>query len=82
MWEAIKGLLGSKKALVAVVSALVWVLCKLGLDLDTEQVLPIVAPLWGLIFGIAAQDIGKEKAKILAKAAGLGKTEDKPADPT
>lgn len=64
MWEAIKGILSSKKALMAFVSILVWVVAKAGLDLSTEQLLPIVGPLWLYIFGQGIADLGKEKAKV------------------
>lgn len=70
MWKTIKGLLASKKAMMAFLSALVWGIGKLGLDLDTEVLLPIVGPLWAYIFGQGIADLGKERAKIIADAAG------------
>lgn len=63
MWDAIKGILGSKKALMALLSLVVWIVGKLGADLDTETLLPAVAPLWAYIFGQGIADFGKEKAK-------------------
>jgi len=62
MWEAVKGILSSKKALMAFVSILVWVVAKAGLDLSAEQILPIVGPLWLYVFGQAVADMGKSKA--------------------
>ena len=78
MWEAVKGILSSKKALMAFVSILVWVVAKAGLDLSAEQILPIVGPLWLYIFGQSVADFGKEKAKVDAEtvAAAIPGTTD------
>ena len=62
--EAIKGLLGSKKAMMAFISAICWGVGKAGLDMDTETLLPIVGPLWGYIAAQAGADWGKSKAEI------------------
>ena len=67
MWEALKGVLSSKKALMAFVSILVWVVAKTGLEYDAADILPIVAPLWAYIFGQGLADLGKEKAKVDAE---------------
>ena len=64
--NAIKGLLSSKKGLAALVSALVWGIGKVGLDLPTEAVAGIVAPLMAFILGQGIADHGKEAAKIEA----------------
>ena len=62
--KAIKGLLGSKKAMMAFISAAVWGAAKIGWSVDTETLLPIVAPLWGYIAAQAGADWGKSKAEI------------------
>ena len=64
LWEAAKGLLGSKKFLAACVSAAVWLGGKVGLDLDANELLPAVAPLWGYILAQAGADWGKEAKKL------------------
>ena len=66
MWKAIKQILGSKKALVAILSAAVWIGGRFGLDLDIEELLPAVAPLWAYVIGQGVADVGKERAKIEA----------------
>jgi len=73
MWDTIKGLLGSKKALMAVLGVVASLVALFGYDLPVEQVGLIVAPLWLYIFAQGRADTGKEAAKVLA---------DKPADPT
>lgn len=67
--SAIKGLLGSKKAMMAFISALVWAVGKAGLDYDPETLYPIVAPLWAYIAAQAGADFGKESKKIEMEAA-------------
>jgi len=64
MWKAIKEMLGSKKALMAILSAAVWAGGKFGLELDADELLPLVAPLWAYVLGQSVADLGKEKAKI------------------
>jgi len=66
MKDAILGLLSSKKALMALLSAATWVAGKAGLDLDSEVLLPAVLPLWTYILGQGIADHGKEK--VLASA--------------
>ena len=78
MWNAIKSMAASKKFMMAVVSALVWILGKFGLEWDASDLLPIVAPLWAYIFGQGMADMGKERAKI--EAAVANKVLDKGAD--
>ena len=64
MKKAIKGLLSSKKALMAFISAAVWIGGKVGLDLDAAELLPAVSPMWLYIFAQGATDFKKEAAKI------------------
>ena len=64
MKKAIKGLLSSKKALMAFISAAVWIGGKAGLDLDATELLPAVGPLWAYIFAQGAADFKKEAAKV------------------
>lgn len=72
MWKAfigtIKVLAASRKFQVAVLSAVVWGLGKIGLKLTEADVLPLVAPLWLYIFGVAVEDVGKAKAIVNAES--------------
>lgn len=58
-FQAIKLLAASRKFQVAVLAAVVWGVGKLGLEISTEDLLPLVAPLWAYIFGVALEDLGK-----------------------
>jgi hypothetical protein len=62
----LRKLAGSRKVMLAVISGLLYAGGKLGLHLDADQLLPIVAPLWGALTGVAMEDIGKSKAVIEA----------------
>lgn len=85
MWKAAKGLLGSKKALMAFISAGVWALGKAGLDMDTETLAGIVSPLWVYIFGQGVADMGKGKEEKKLEAADAKEAKaaaaPKPAEP-
>lgn len=64
MWSTAKEILKSKKALIALVSAAVWLAGKAGLHLDTTELLGAVTPLWAYILAQGVADHGKEKAKL------------------
>jgi hypothetical protein len=66
--DALKGLLGSKKVLLALLTFGATLASKYGLNLDPEQLAMVVGPLWLALFGQAAQDVGKEGARIKAAA--------------
>ena len=59
-----KDLLTSKKFLTAVLTVLLMILGKFGLEIDIEVALAIVLPLLAYILGQGIADNGKEKAKI------------------
>ena len=59
MRSAIQGLLASKKAMMAFLSSFVWLVGRLGLDLDPDVLAGVVAPLWVYIFGQGFADLGK-----------------------
>jgi hypothetical protein len=67
MWKAVKaaiiGILSSKKAVLGLTTALTAGLLKLGLDVDSETVGLVVAPLVAAIVGQGIADHGKEAAK-------------------
>lgn len=68
IWDGIKGLAGSKKAQAAVLAAIVWVIGKTGFHATTEELLPVVGPLWLYIFGQGLADLGKSAAEAKAVA--------------
>ena len=63
MKQALKGMFGSKKAIAMIAGVLVSFAGKYGLELSTEDLTPILAPLLAYILGQGVADIGKEKAK-------------------
>lgn len=73
MWNTVLELLASKKALMAVLSIVVWAVGKLGLELNAEELLPVVFPLWMYILGQGIADAGKGKA--LAEIAAAAELE-------
>jgi hypothetical protein len=76
MWKAAKGLLQSKKALMAFISAGVWLGGKVGLDLDAETLLPAVAPMWAYIFGQGLSDFGKGAKERELESDNSSETDD------
>jgi hypothetical protein len=72
IWGAAKDLAGSKKFQAAILSGLVWGiglgLGKLGIvaDVDKEDLVPFVGPLWLYIFGQGMADFGKAAASLKA----------------
>ena len=65
----LKSLLTSKKFLAAVLACVAWLLGKLGLHLDNDELLGAVLPLWTYVIGQAIADHGKEAAKVTAGMA-------------
>ena len=66
MWNTVKEILKSKKFLVAAVACGVWIAGRAGLDLDKEELLGAVTPLWAYVLGQGIADHGKEAAKLKA----------------
>lgn len=64
MGNAIADLLKSKKAITAIAAAVVAAGAKLGWDVTTEELMPILTPLMAYIVGQGIADHGKEAAKI------------------
>jgi hypothetical protein len=79
MWNALKkglvGLFGSKKFLAALLSAIGWAVGKFGVDLDADELYPLVAPLWAYVLAQMGADWGKAAAEITA-----GNVETSPAE--
>jgi hypothetical protein len=85
MWNTIRDLLNSKKAMMAFISAAVWAVGKAGFHVETNVMLGVVSPLWGYIFGQAVTDIGKSAKQEELKAsdgdAAVASTEDADTEP-
>ena len=68
MLTTAKQMLTSKKFLAALVAVIVWLAGKAGLNLNTEELLGAVTPLWAYIVAQGVADHGKAKAEIQAQA--------------
>lgn len=66
MWNTVKDLLKSKKALMALVALIVFVAGRFGLQLDKAELAGVVGPLWAYVIAQGVADKGKEAAKIEA----------------
>ena len=64
MIETIKALATSKKFIASVAGVVVAAVAKIGLDLDTEAVATLLAPIIAYIIGQGWADNGKEAARI------------------
>ncbi len=64
MIDAIKGLLGSKKALAAVAGVIVTLVGKIGIQLDTDALVVLISPIVAFCIGQGIADNGKEAAKV------------------
>lgn len=65
MMEALKGLLSSKKAIVAIVGIIIAAAGKAGLDLSEDSVHDIVQVVMAYLVGQGVADHGKESAKVV-----------------
>ena len=70
MGTAIADLLKSKKALTAIAGVIVALGAKAGLNISTQELMPILAPLMAYIVGQGIADHGKERAKIENSSSG------------
>ena len=64
MKQALKDMLGSKKATAMIVGLVVGLGGKYGLDLPPEELTAILSPVLAYILGQGIADVGKEKARI------------------
>jgi hypothetical protein len=61
MKNALKTILSSKRFLTAVASGVAWGVGKLGLALPTDELFPMIAPLWAYIVTQGLADHGKNR---------------------
>lgn len=64
MGNALVELLKSKKALTAIAAAIVAAAAKIGWDVSTDELIPILTPIMAYVVGQGIADHGKERAKI------------------
>lgn len=63
MWGTIKALLGSKKAMMAILASLAYAGGKFGLEMNAGELAGVVGPLWVYVFGQGIADLGKGRAE-------------------
>ena len=68
MWNTAREMLKSKKFLAAVLAGVVWIAGRFGANLNSEELLGAVTPLWAYILGQGVADLGKVKAVEAPKA--------------
>jgi len=61
MWDAIKGLFGSKKFLAMLTGFIVTLVAKIGWDIPEETITKLVGLIASYILGQGMADFGKEK---------------------
>lgn len=76
MKQALVDLFKSKKFLLGLVAVLVYVIGKVGLDIDESIVENVVYIIALVIGGQSMADFGKERAKLLVAAAERADSED------
>ena len=64
MWAAIKGLMGSKKAVMTVLGVITGMIGKLSIDLPTEDLYAVVSPFLVYLGAQGLADAGKGKAEV------------------
>lgn len=62
MLEAIKGLLASKKFLMAILTVVAWLVARKGYAMDVDETFALISPLIAAIVGQGIADVGKGKA--------------------
>ena len=73
MPKVLADLFKSKKALAAVAAVFTAAAAKLGWDVTTDELMPILSPLMVYIVGQGIADHGKESAKVKAAQSSSGK---------
>ncbi|MBT8453011.1 MAG: hypothetical protein KJO40_13665 [Deltaproteobacteria bacterium] len=62
--KSLLGLLGSKKFMAATISGVAWIAGRFGADIDADELVYAVAPLWGYILAQMGADWKKAAAEI------------------
>jgi len=69
MLDAVRAMLGSKKAIAGIAGVVVAAALRVGLELETDAVAAVLAPILAYILGQGAADIGKNSTRALLMAA-------------
>jgi len=69
MIDAIKTMLSSKKFIATFVAVLVWVLARVGWDVNPDLLYPVIGSLVAFVLAQGWADKGKEAEKVKAAAA-------------
>ena len=69
MKEVLKALFSSKKFLALIAGLASWLVAKAGLDIPSEDLMPLILMLSSYLVGQGVADFGKESAKIHTQAA-------------
>ena len=64
MWGAVKGMFASKKFVAAIAGAIVALVAKLGVEMETESVMAVITPILAFVVGQGIADAGKEAKKV------------------
>jgi hypothetical protein len=64
VWNVFKQMAAQKKFQAAVLAGLAWAGGKFGLQLSTEDLVPLVGPLWLYVFGQGLADFGKSAKQL------------------
>lgn len=81
MWQAILGLLSSKKFLASVVAGIVWGVGRLGWDVNPAEMTAAITPLLAFIISQGIADHGKGAAQVTAGSAPAAAAAAAPATP-
>ena len=73
MFNAMADLCKSKKALTAIAAVIIAGAAKIGWDVTTDELMPILSPLMAYIVGQGIADHGKERAKVETAQSSSGK---------
>lgn len=69
MWNALKEMLASKKAIAMLAGLIAWLVAKIGWDVDTADLIEPLTLVIGYIVGQGIADHGKAAAQVNAAAA-------------
>jgi hypothetical protein len=68
MKDVLLQLVGSKKVFITLISIIAWGAGRFGFSASTEELVPLVGPMWLLLLGFAGQDFGKAAKAALPEA--------------
>ena len=72
----LKTLLTSKKFVAAIIGVAVGLIAKLGIELQTQDVVAVISPILAYILGQGVADHGKSRAQEIVKALSVDDAKD------